>query len=237
MNGRINSFQSMGAVDGPGVRYVIFMQGCPLRCVYCHNPDTWSPEGEEYSVEEVYQRVLRYRSYFGEEGGVTVSGGEPLLQWEFVAELFRNLKKEGIHTALDTSGVGNPEGAKEVLKETDLVLCDLKFSTEADYLDYCRADMKQVLSFLKLTEEMKIPLWIRHVVVPGLTDSKESVLKIANMAKQYSNFKKLELLPFKKLCSTKYEALGISFPLAHCNECPDAVINERYNDLDLFMKS
>ncbi len=231
MKGRINSFQSMGAVDGPGIRYVIFMQGCPLRCVYCHNPDTWSMEGREYCVDEVCQRVLRYRSYFGAEGGVTVSGGEPLLQWEFVAELFHGLRNEGIHTALDTSGIGNPDGTRVVLKETELVLCDLKFSTEADYSNYCKGDMKQVLSFLKLTEELQIPLWIRHVVVPGLTDSKERVLQIAEMTKQFSNLEKLELLPFKKLCSVKYDNLGIPFPLADCEECSDTMIGKLYQEI------
>ena len=152
MDGSIHSFQSMGAVDGPGIRYVVFMQGCPLRCVYCHNPDTWSLEGDKYSVDQVYQTIMRYKPYFGEEGGVTVSGGEPLLQWEFVSELFQKLKEKGIHTALDTSGIGNPDGAKEVLNYTDLVLCDLKFQTEEDYIEYCGGDIKEVLSFLKLTE-------------------------------------------------------------------------------------
>ncbi|MEL7656152.1 MAG: pyruvate formate-lyase-activating protein [Bacillota bacterium] len=228
MNGRINSFQSMGAVDGPGVRFVVFMQGCPLRCVYCHNPDTWNLEGDEYSIDDVFQKILRFKSYFGEKGGVTISGGEPLLQWEFVSELFRRLKEEGIHTALDTSGIGNINGAKQVLKETDLVLCDLKFSTEKDYTEYCGGDLNQVLSFLKLTEQMRIPLWIRHVVVPGLTDRKEQVQEIARMARQFSNLEKLELLPFKKLCTAKYDALGIPFPLAAYEECTDAFIEELY---------
>lgn len=232
MYGRINSFQSMGAVDGPGIRAVVFMQGCPLRCVYCHNPDTWNLEGDEYSIEDVLQKVLRFRPYFGEKGGVTVSGGEPLLQWEFVSELFSRLRKEGIHTALDTSGIGNLEGAKEVLNHTDLVLCDLKFVAEKDYKQYCRGELKEVLSFLKLTEKMQIPLWIRHVVVPGLTDGKGQVQTIAKIAKQFSNLEKLELLPFKKLCITKYEALGIPFPLMESEECTDERINELYRGIN-----
>lgn len=226
----INSFQSMGAVDGPGVRYVIFMQGCPLRCVYCHNPETWDPNGgTEYTVEEVVQKALRFRPYFEKEGGVTVSGGEPLLQWEFVAELFRRLKKEGIHTALDTSGIGDLEGASEVLKDTDLVLCDLKFSTEEDYNQYCGGSLNQVTSFLALTEQRRIPLWIRHVVVPGLTDSRESIEQIAEIAHRYSNLSKIELLPFRKLCMSKYEELGIPFPLADSEECPEQYIEEMYS--------
>jgi pyruvate formate lyase activating enzyme len=196
MKGIINSFQSMGAVDGPGLRYVIFMQGCFLRCVYCHNPDTWSMKGEEYGIEDVVKRVLRFKPYIEKSGGVTVSGGEPLLQWEFVAELFRRLRLEGIHTALDTSGIGSLEGAAKVLDYTDLVLCDLKFANEIDYKEKCGGDISKVLFFLKLTEDMKVPLWVRHVVVPGLTDHEASIAQITQIAKGFSNLEKLELLPF-----------------------------------------
>lgn len=248
LRGRINSFQSMGAVDGPGIRSVVFMQGCPLRCAYCHNPDTWKLDGgDEYCIEEVYRRILRFRPYFGDNGGVTVSGGEPLMQPEFVSELFRRLKAEGIHTALDTSGIGPGAGNEtrsgagsgagpvdqtaEVLKYTDLVLCDLKFSKEEDYRKYCGGSLETVLSFLELTERMRIPLWIRHVVVPGLTDSADSVKKIAGLANRYSNLEKIELLPFKKLCIPKYEALGIQFPLQDRESCPDGRISELYRAL------
>lgn len=282
IKGRINSFQSMGAVDGPGVRFVVFMQGCPLRCVYCHNPDTWGPGGEEYGVEEVLEKARRFRPYFGDDGGVTVSGGEPLTQWEFVSELFRRLKEEGFHTALDTSGTGGfrgvsggenaaggreeagcastrkaaspedtreavsptnaretvcPEGARKVLKYTDLVLCDLKFSTEEEYRRYCGGRLTEVLSFLELTEQMRVPLWIRHVIVPGLTDGEESVSGIAEMAKRFANLKKVELLPFKKLCVSKYEALGIPFPLADYNECTNAKMKEVLGVIGLSSKS
>ncbi len=226
MNGRINSFQSMGAVDGPGIRFVIFMQGCQLRCGYCHNPETWELSGgEEYTVEEVLRKAMRCRPYFGEKGGVTVSGGEPLLQWQFVAELFRSLKVEGIHTVLDTSGIGSPEGAEAVLQFTDLVLCDLKFSTEEDYRRYCKGSLDQVLSFLNRTEQMKIPLWIRHVVVPGLIPP-EKTQEIVKMATQFSNLQKFQPLPFKKLCLSKYEAMGIPFPLVDYPECTDKEIED-----------
>lgn len=224
MKGRISSFQSMGAVDGPGIRSVVFMQGCPLRCVYCHNPETWDINGNEYSVEEVIGRILRFQTYFGEKGGVTVSGGEPLMQPEFVSELFSRLRAEGIHTALDTSGAGPLDGARKILQDTDLVLCDLKFGSDEEYLKYCKGDRKNVLSFLKLTEEMRIPLWIRHVVVPGLTDNREGVVDIAKQAKGFSNLKKIELLPFRKLCMTKYDELGIPYPMAQTKVCPDSVI-------------
>ena len=138
--------------------------------------------------------------------------------------MFEKLQKDGIHTALDTSGIGDMNGAREILKHTDLVLCDLKFPTEEKYRNHCKGDLKKVLEFLDLTDEMKIPLWIRHVVVPGMTDSRESVMQIVNMAKRYSNLKKVELLPFKKLCVSKYESLGIPFQLADCQECSNSVV-------------
>lgn len=216
--GRISQFQSLGTVDGPGLRYVVFMQGCTLRCVYCHNPETWEIEGGEvFTVDEVLEKILRCRSYIN-SGGVTVSGGEPLLQWPFVAELFSRLRQEGLHTALDTSGIGSTAGAEALLSVTDLVLCDLKFATAADYLNCTGGDLDQVLAFLSLAEKKRIPLWIRHVVVPGLTDSPESLGEIRRMASRYSNLERLDLLPFRKLCVSKYEALGVPFPLADVKE-------------------
>ena len=214
MTGNIHSIQSLGAVDGPGVRCVVFMQGCPLRCAYCHNPDTWSPEGgTPTTVDELASRVLRFRPYWKNGGGVTVSGGEPLLQADFVAEFFERLHQEGVHTALDTSGVGRLDAAERVLKNTDLVLCDIKFLTSEDYRRYCRADMANVEGFLSLTAEKNVPLWIRHVVVPGLTDAPEHLRRVKAKAQSYPNFEKLEFLPFHKLCMEKYERMGIEFPL------------------------
>ena len=214
MTGNIHSIQSLGAVDGPGVRCVVFMQGCPLRCAYCHNPDTWSPEGgTPTTVDELTRRVLRFRPYWKNGGGVTVSGGEPLLQADFVAEFFERLHQEGVHTALDTSGVGRLDAAERVLENTDLVLCDIKFLTSEDYRRYCRADMANVEGFLSLTAEKNVPLWIRHVVVPGLTDAPEHLRRVKAKAQSYHNFEKLEFLPFHKLCMEKYERMGIEFPL------------------------
>ena len=214
MTGNIHSIQSLGAVDGPSVRCVVFMQGCPLRCAYCHNPDTWSPEGgTPTTVDELARRVLRFKPYWKNGGGVTVSGGEPLLQADFVAEFFERLHQEGVHTALDTSGVGRLDAAERVLKNTDLVLCDIKFLTSEDYRRYCRADMANVEGFLSLTAENNVPLWIRHVVVPGLTDAPEHLRRVKAKAQSYPNFEKLEFLPFHKLCMEKYERMGIEFPL------------------------
>lgn len=225
VKGVVNSFQSMGAVDGPGVRYVIFMQGCPLRCVYCHNPETWKTVGEEFTADDIVRRVLRYRHYFGDNGGVTVSGGEALLQAEFVTELFRELKKYNIHTCLDTSGCIIGEKVKALLDVTDLVICDLKFATEQKYKMYSGGSLDTVLLFMKECEKKKIPLWVRHVVVTGLTDSEDEVRRVKYMAQSFSNLEKFELLPFRKLCITKYNALGIRFPLECTPACDEKTVN------------
>ena len=215
MTGRIHSIQSLGAVDGPGVRCVVFLQGCPLRCVYCHNPDTWDPTGgEEIDTDALVRRVLRFRPYWKNGGGVSVSGGEPLLQAPFGAEFFQKLHEQGVHTALDTSGTGCPTAAAErVLRHTDLVLCDLKFLTAADYRRYCRADLAQVERFLQLTAMKRVPLWVRHVVVPGLTDDPEHLRLVKARAESCPNLEKLEFLPFHKLCIEKYDRMGLDFPL------------------------
>ena len=214
MKGRVSSLQSLGTVDGPGLRYVIFLQGCPLRCVYCHNPETWDPAGgTEYAPEELVEKVLRCRAYFGEQGGVTVSGGEPLLQAPFVAELFRQLKEAGIHTALDTSGAGDLKQAAQVLDWTDLVLLDLKFPDEAGYRQYCRGSWAQTQAFAALAGEKRVPLWVRHVVVPGLNDSLEDLRAIKAQAESLPGFQKLEWLPFHNMCLEKYQQLGLPFPL------------------------
>ena len=227
ITGRIHSFQSLGAVDGPGLRFVVFLQGCPLRCMYCHNPDTWEPSGgTEYTVDEVVAKVLRYRTYFGKEGGVTVSGGEALLQGRFVAALFARLHEEGIHTCLDTSGIGSEESVRAVLSVTDLVICDIKFTKEEDYLSHTKGSLSSVLHFLSHTQTAGVPLWVRHVVVPGYTDSEDEVRAMIDLARRYENLRKIELLPFRKLCMTKYESLGISFPCAGIPECDEATIRK-----------
>ncbi len=229
--GQIHSFQSLGAVDGPGVRFVVFMQGCPLRCAYCHNPDTWAfDKGETYTTDDVVAKALRYRNYFGEQGGVTVSGGEPLSQWEFVRELFQKLKAEGIHTALDTSGHGSLSGAKELLSVTDLVLLDVKFTSEAGYEQGCGGKLSQTMAFLKLCEEMRKSVWIRHVVVPDITDTPEEIKALRTLISPFSCIEKVELLPFHKLCLEKYEKLGIEFPLKDTEECSKETM-EKLNQL------
>ena len=214
MKGRVHSIQSLGAVDGPGVRYVVFLQGCPLRCAYCHNPDTWDfSGGTEREAADLVKEIRRFKPYFGAKGGVTVSGGEPLAQAPFVEELFSLLHKEGIHTALDTSGVGDLEKARRVLSHTDLVLGDLKFATAEEYKTHCGADMDKVLSFYQMTAERNVSLWVRHVVVPELNDTLEDMGKIKALAESFPNLEKIEWLPFHNLCLEKYQAMGIDFPL------------------------
>lgn len=203
------------------------MQGCPLRCAYCHNPDTWSFDGgTTVTSDELVAKILRYKPYFSVSGGVTVSGGEPLSQAEFVAELFKKLKRHGIHTALDTSGMGNLEKAKSLLQYTDLVMCDIKFSTNQRYNDYARGNLNVVLQFLQAVDDCGCELWVRHVVVPDLTASKENVQKIIDIATQFKSLKKIELLPFKKICTVKYDKMGIAFPLANHKECDKQLLAE-----------
>lgn len=215
MEGRVHSLQSLGTVDGPGLRYVVFLQGCPLRCVYCHNPDTWDPAGGAVmDTEELVEKILRCRPYFGAEGGVTVSGGEPLLQAEFVTQLFARLKREGVHTALDTSGAGDLGKAPALLEVTDLVLLDLKFPTEEGYRQYCRGSLGQTEAFAALVAEKQVPLWVRHVVAPGLNDTLEDMAAVKSWAQRQPTLEKIEWLPFHNLCLEKYQQLGVPFPLA-----------------------
>ena len=298
--GYVHSLQSMGAVDGPGIRFCVFLQGCPLRCMYCHNPDTWLVEvhdtdgapkvagddsscakrlGTPYTAEELVKRILRYKPYFANGGGVTVSGGEPLMQAEFVTELFTLLHENGVHTCLDTSG-NFPEDISELapipiehddmangfdvskgkvidtpldtcadkkiieirrsspaykkycnlLEVTDLVICDIKFTTEKEYRENTGGSLLKVRQFLDMVNKQSVPLWVRHVVVPGYTDSEEEVKVMAEIANLYPTLEKIELLPFHKLCVPKYEALGIPFRCADIPECSRETI-EKLNTL------
>ena len=217
--GKIHSFQSLGTVDGPGIRFVVFMQGCNLRCSCCHNPDTWDmTNGREYNAEEVVSRVERYKEYFGADGGITVSGGEPLLQSEFVYELFMLCMQKGIHTCLDTSGGILNEKVKAVLHYTDYVLLDVKYVDNDRYLKYVGCSIEKPLEFLKYIDSVSIPTTIRQVIIPEINDSLDDMLKLKALIGGYKCVKKIELLPFKKLCVTKYETLGIDFPFISMRE-------------------
>lgn len=226
MTGYIHSFQSMGTVDGPGLRCVVFFQGCPLRCIYCHNPDTWEKNGgTEYTPEHMFDKIKRLKSYL-RKGGVTLSGGEVLLQAKFATELLKLCKDEGLHTAVDTSGCIYNDDVEEMLKYTDLVLLDIKMTNEDMYKSHIKGSLKQTLKFLDILQEKNIDVWIRHVVVPDLNDDEESILKLKEITSKYSVIKKIELLPFRKLCLEKYENMGIDFPLKDTPECSPEKIKE-----------
>ena len=223
MTGRVHSIQSMGTVDGPGVRYVVFLQGCNLRCDCCHNPDTWSTsEGVEYTAEEIVSRAERFREYFGREGGVTLSGGEPLLQANFAREVFDRCHKAGINTCLDTSGSLLTDAVKALLDETDRVLLDVKYTSEKDYKENVGCGYKQVLEFLSYLNEKKIPTTLRQVIIPSLNDNDVNILELKRIASAHPCVDKVELLPFRKICMTKYETMGKEFPLAHIPEPSEA---------------
>lgn len=218
MTGYIHSFETFGTVDGPGIRFVVFMQGCPMRCLYCHNPDTWTVgAGEAYTPQEVASKTLRYKSYFTGGGGVTVSGGEPMLQSEFVKELFSVLKKSGIHTALDTSGVMFDENDKHkfdgLLSVTDLVLLDIKHIIDERHKRLTGHSNKNILAFARYLSDTDKPVWIRHVLVPGITDDDGYLKELSSFIKTLKNVKKVEVLPYHTMGAVKYEKLGIDYPL------------------------
>lgn len=215
IKGRINSIQSLGTVDGPGIRFVVFFQGCPLRCKCCHNPDTWDINGgTEISAEEIVEKAKRCKSYFGEKGGITLSGGEPLLQPEFALEIFRLCHAEGINTCLDTSGCILTDAVKDLLKETDRVLLDIKFTENSLYKENVGCSMQAPLEFIDYLNEKRIPVTLRQVIIPGLNNNKENILKLRSIANTHICVDKTELLPFKKICAAKYDAMGINFPLS-----------------------
>ncbi len=219
LTGRVHSIQSMGTLDGPGVRFVIFAQGCPLRCKCCHNPDTWDVGGGKiYTPEELVARALRFQEYFGEDGGVTVSGGEPLLQAEFVTKLFALCHEAGLNTCLDTSGCILTPEVKALLAHTDRVLLDIKYTTEADYRAYVGCGMATPMAFLDYLEEQKIPTTLRQVIIPTVNDTEEQVAALGCIAASHANVDKVELLPFRKICQVKYDSLGMVFPFAQMPE-------------------
>lgn len=217
MKGYIHSFESFGTVDGPGIRFVVFTQGCPLRCQYCHNPDTWKAGGTEYETDEVVNRILKYRNYFANGGGVTVSGGEPMAQRAFVLELFSKLKVQGVHTCLDTSGYLFDETKKEdflpLLKVTDLVLLDIKHIDDAECIALTGKTNKNTLAFARFLSDNGVKMWIRHVLVPEKTDRDDWLRKIREFTDTLKTVEKIEVLPYHTMGVVKYEKLGYDYPL------------------------
>lgn len=220
MNGYIHSFESFGTVDGPGIRFVVFMQGCPLRCKYCHNPDTWKGGGTEFSAEQVCDQALKYKSYFADNGGVTVSGGEPLLQIDFVTELFALLKKRGVHTAVDTSGYTfDPESPecverhKRLIALTDLVLLDIKHIDGKAHEELTGKSNSRTLAFAEFLSDNGVPMWIRHVLVPGITDDDGALKRLKAFIDTLKTAERVEVLPYHTMGAVKYEKLGYDYPL------------------------
>ena len=219
IKGNIHSLQSLGTVDGPGIRFVVFMQGCNLRCGCCHNPDTWEISGgTEYTPEQILQKVLRCKDYFGKTGGITISGGEPLLQSEFCYELFSLCHKEGVNTCLDTSGSILNEGAKKLLTVTDRVLLDVKYTNDEQYRENVGCSIEEPLRFLAYLQTQKIPTTLRQVIIPTLTDNEENIKLLKDIADTHPVVDKIELLPFRKICQTKYDNMNIPFRFGNIPE-------------------
>lgn len=228
MLGNINSIETMGLVDGPGVRYVVFMQGCPLRCIFCHNPETWNTkESIMMTPKQIVDGALKYKSYFKNNGGITLSGGEPLMQPAFLLETLKLCKENGIHTCLDTSGVGNGD-YEEILKYTDLVLYDIKALEQPAYKDITGGNIKATFKFLETCQKQNTKLWIRQVIVPGVNDNETYILKLKEYIKGLKNIEKIELLPYHTLGVSKYDKLGIDYSLKETKEMSKSKIEELY---------
>lgn len=214
MKGRINSIETMGLVDGPGIRFVSFFQGCKLRCLYCHNPETWALDGqsEEIEAQELVKKIERYKNYYGADGGATFSGGEPLLQPEFLLECLKLCKEKGINTAIDTAGVGFGD-YDEILDYVDLVILDVKAVDGEEYKKLVGQDIKFFNQFLEAVQKNGNRLWLRQVIVPGINDDEAHVLKLKKFAKKLKNVEKIELLPYKTIGVHKYQDLKIQYRL------------------------
>ena len=233
MLGRIHSRESFGTVDGPGIRYVIFMQGCPLRCLFCHNPDTWDmTAGESVSVQDILKEYRKNRDFY-KKGGITVTGGEPLMQVEFLTELFEAAKAEGIHTCLDTSGITyNEENTSYIekldrlMESTDLVMLDIKQIDNGRHRELTGHENTAVLAFAKYLERKNVPVWIRHIIVEGYTDREEDLLNLGRFIGRLKNLRALDVLPYHTMGVSKYAELGIPYPLEGMKALPVSVAAE-----------
>lgn len=211
--GYIHSIETMGLLDGPGIRFVVFMQGCYLRCLYCHNPDTWAlNKGMRMTPEQLVKKIERYQPYFQENGGVTFSGGDPLVQSEFLLACLKLCKERHIHTAIDTAGVGGTMN-EEVLAYTDLVLWDVKALNETSYQSLVGKKIIESLGFLKLCQKLKKKMWIRQVIVPGINDTEEYIHALADFLRPLRNIEKIELLPYSLFGVHKYKEMGLPYRL------------------------
>ena len=217
MKGHIHSLESLGTVDGPGVRFVVFFQGCPMRCLYCHNPDTWAVHGgTEADASDIISKMVRNLPFY-ETGGITATGGEPLLQLDFLTELFRLAKEKSIHTALDTSGIlfqkSEAEKYDALMDACDLVLLDIKHMDEKEHLHLTGSSNKHVFEFMEYLRVKKKPVWVRHVIVPGITYEEEQLKALGTYLKDFENVEKIDVLPYHTMGVAKYQALGDDYPL------------------------
>lgn len=225
--GYIHSQESFGTVDGPGLRYVVFFQGCPMRCQYCHNPDTWEVrKGTEVTVDEILMNYNKNRSFY-KKGGLTVTGGEPLLQIDFLLELFKEANAQKIHTCIDTSGITYHPGKSayhekldELMNYTNLVMLDIKHIDPVKHKNLTAQENKGILAFAKYLEEKNIPLWIRHVVVPGISDDKNDLKNLGRFIGTLKNLKALDVLPYHTMGVNKYKELGMEYPLEGVEALP-----------------
>ena len=219
ITGRVHSIQSMGTLDGPGVRFVIFLQGCPLRCKCCHNPDTWEMSGgNEYTAEELIKKALRFKEYFGRDGGVTVSGGEPLMQADFVREIFELCHENGLNTCLDTSGCILNDKVRSLLEVTDRVLLDVKYASDGLYRENVGCSIDTPMAFLDYLCEQNILTTVRQVIIPTKNDTEENILALREIVNAHENVDKVELLPFRKICQVKYDKMELEFPFGSIPE-------------------
>lgn len=232
IKGRLSSIETLGTVDGPGVRYVVFMQGCNLRCLYCHNPETWAERGERESVspKDLVKRIVNFKPYFGENGGVTFSGGEPLLQPQFLIETLKLCRENGIHTCLDTAGVGRGDYEK-ILPLVDLVILDVKATDEEEYMTITGRNMDEFYAFLSACQKLNKKLWIRQVILPNFNDDEKHIQKLAEFLRGVKNIEKIELLPYKTIGVHKYDTLNIRYRLSNVEEMSEEKCKEFQNYL------
>lgn len=227
MKASIDSIETFGLVDGPGIRVVVFFSGCKLRCKYCHNPEMWKKGKENYTPEELVEKIKRCQPYFKNNGGVTFSGGEPLLHSNFIIETAKLLKEENIHIALDTAGVGNGN-YKELLNYVDLVLLDIKHTKPIDYKELTGLEMKEVENFISAMNELNKKVWIRQVIIPDLTDNKEYIDSLVEYLKHIKNIERVDFLPFHRLGKEKYQTLNIPYPYEEKPEMDKEECNKLY---------
>lgn len=229
MKASIDSIETFGLVDGPGIRCVVFFNGCKLRCKYCHNPEMWTKKENNYTVEEVFNKIMRSKPYFKNNGGVTFSGGEPLIHSDFIIEVSKLLKRENIHIAIDTSGVGLGD-YENILKLIDLIILDIKHTSTEGYKQITGMNIDEVEKFIIQLNKSNKPVWIRQVIIPGITDTEEYTTSLAEYLKKIKNIERIDFLPFHRLGEEKYRVLDIEYPYNDKNDMDKVKCQQLYNN-------